>query len=229
MTTSIVFDNFDMTTLQRPMPKIMVTKHHLLVLGCCYHRLSKQNSTISFSSNYVEESVSDEDIELANSIKDYYSKKLMMLRLKDNKLTKFREDLAKFLHTDFLEESDVHSSPDTYVGMACKLPYFYEYDTSLDKIFDYKKTRYEPFIGEKKLIYLTTLQNKKRHYNHLFEYWFIDQEYNKYCLPFDKNNFLRSLLENIIKKHRLIVSGNFEVLRRDYEYFVPIKYVMDFG
>ena len=38
---------------------------------------------------------------------------------------------------------------------------------------------------------------------------------------------LCSLLEKVIEKNQITVSGVFGVSRQDYEYFVPSKYILD--
>jgi len=218
----------DFTSIYEKNTNKVVTKNSLLVLGSCCYRLNKSQDTINYSIDALEikDAVTDVDLEYANKVADYYSKKLMLIKLNGNDLSAFRQDLVRLLHDDFLVGAQYHT-PEKYTGMAFKLPYFYEYDVAMDKLFNYSKLTYKPTTGIKQLKYIFTLQTSRKHYGKMSEYWFVDKDDNKYCLEYNKENGLTSLLDNVIQKYDIVVKGLFGVRRKDYDYFVPTKYTLD--
>ena len=209
---------------------VAVTEYPLLVLSACNYRLKQEDPEFNSNSllgNIIINHVTDIDIEFANKIGDYYSKKLMLLKLKGKELTKFRKELVTFLHDNFNHQDGGYHTPEKFAGMAYKLPYFYTYDTRLDMLFDFKSIPYKPFKGVKQLKFVTKLFISRKHWGNIIEYWFVDSDNAKYKLDFNKENMLCSLLEKVIEKNQITVSGVFGVSRQDYEYFVPSKYILD--
>ena len=78
--------------------------------------------------------VSEDDIAQANTIRDYYSKKIMVWKLKNIKLTPFREDMNTFIH------GDGKMFKENMLPLVYRLPEFYEYDIEFEKMsFEYNK------------------------------------------------------------------------------------------
>jgi hypothetical protein len=208
---------------------LQTVKIPLLVIACCAYRLSENRSEkYSILDNLVLKGVNESDYILADKIKDYYSKKLAWLKLKGNKLTKFREELGNLLYDDFSTQLGEYTYPSKYMGMAYRLPYFYCYDTSVDEFCTKDNISYIPFKGSKSLIYITVLKRYVRH-QLWYDYYFHDENNFKYFIPISKENTCRSLVDNILKKHTLVVSGVFKVVRNDYDFYVPNndKYILD--
>lgn len=101
----------------------------IMALSCAAHRafnVSKIHYKITDRQTY--DAVKEEDVKLANEIKDYYSKKVMLWKLKGNKMSSFREDMNTLIHSDGLIFKE------QMIGVAYWLPVFYQYDLKLDDI-----------------------------------------------------------------------------------------------
>jgi hypothetical protein len=199
-----------------------VTEFDLLVLSCCAHRLNKQFKHYTINTSHIVKNVNDLDIALANKIRDHYSKKLMFLTLKGIRLTKFREDLAKFLHGNFHHVDGRYQTPDSFIGLATRLPQFYEYDKDLEKLFDDDT----PVIKEKHIRGNTELTFTKKFFvkkklGNYFEFWFTDSNNIKYLISFHESNILTSFLENYLNNHKKIIAiGDFYVKYKDnYQHY----------
>lgn len=106
----------------------------VLALSVTWKRLNKTNpSAVASVSNLLSKElfmhVTDEDRELGQEIRDYYSKKIMIWKLKNARFSKFRDELNTYIHspTPLLVKNDL-------MGMIYYLPYFYEYDSGVDEV-----------------------------------------------------------------------------------------------
>ena len=105
-----------------------------LALSCAWKRLREiQTSVFAISelqSAELYKQVNDEDRFLAESIRDYYQKRIMMWKLKGINLSSFRSDLETYLvnHGKVYEKDQI--------GLITRLPYLYEYDVTVDRIRD---------------------------------------------------------------------------------------------
>ena len=110
--------------------KVNESAEDLLALSVAWFRLRKNRTLTpypmieSLTDENLFKSLTEEDRLMANTIRDYYSKKIMVMALKEIKLTKFREDLSKFIH------SDGKLFVDDMLPLVFRLPEFYEYDTA---------------------------------------------------------------------------------------------------
>ena len=103
----------------------------ILTLSVAWNRLRKNNDPASITSitdSLLFDKVIPEDHLLVTKIREYYSKKIMLFKLKGKLLTPFREDLNKFIH------ATAYTYTKTVFGLAYRLPDFYKYDISLDEI-----------------------------------------------------------------------------------------------
>ena len=65
----------------------------------------------------------------ATEIRNYYSKKIMMMLLKQRQLSVYREDLRTFINTNGqIFKKDM-------MPLVYKLPEFYDYDNLVDELF----------------------------------------------------------------------------------------------
>ncbi len=165
--------------------------------------------------NYVTNS----DRDKANQIRDYYSKKIMMWKLKDTKLSKFREDMNSFIHTNGkMFKNDM-------IPLAYRLPEFYEYDIEFDilisehnKIITDKSNKQTKSLSLKKTFTVGKKYSKRK------EYWFSDENNNLVTISLTHDNPLLSLLE-LQCKNTITLSGNYKIHYRDNnQYFVAEKY-----
>lgn len=102
-----------------------------LIVSCTVHRLrDKQGLNLSLNDPKIYNYINDQDRELAENIRGYYSKKLMLLQLKNSSMSKFRSDLAKFISGNVVEV-DIET-----LGMVYRLPEFYAYDIALDQMYE---------------------------------------------------------------------------------------------
>jgi len=174
------------------------TNHELNTCRKPVHLLS-----ISEDENIISPYITTDDRELARRIREHYTQKLMWIILRSDKISVYRENLNKFLAV-----SD-NLYKDNQCGIAYKLPYFYEYDMSLIRVFG---SEIKPLVNndtnQKTLTYITRLnatQRKKQTY----EYWFYDEDDNRVMIEIDNYNPLLSLWETRIQSTPIVVNAKF--------------------
>jgi len=199
--------------------QVLEIEEDLLALSCAWQR-NRQSRIDNPDSPYQHiDKLTDKnlfklvkqiDYDKAALIRDYYSKKIMMWKLKEQKLTKFREDMNTFIHTDgkiFREDMQ---------PLVYRLPEFYDYDIE----FDVLTNTYNKKVGQesrnfkvtKKLNLVKTFTVGKK-YSKRKEYWFADETNDLITLSIAYDNPLLSLLDiyalnpvnmdaNFVKKYR---------------------------
>jgi len=178
-------------------------------------------------SSVTPNEITDEDRRHAAEIKDYYSKKLMVLRLKGHKLTNFRNDLAVLITTkpengEYTYVS-THLQNDTYrrfadesfEGMAHRLPEFYEYDMGLEKVFEGSNCE----VAQYEIQQVCTLKflkklNVKRRQISMHEYWFESSNQNRVCLTRPDKDPLNVLFDKLVESEPINIKGRF---KREYK------------
>lgn len=191
--------------------EVIETHEDLLAMSCAWYRIrlelkSKDNTKIyptitSLLCNELFDIVTAEDREKASAIRDYYSKKLMMLTLMEIRLTNFRNDLREYIQGDgkkFVEKM---------VPMVYRLPEFYEYDMAFEKVKDKinpdldqdsKKFLHSHQKARSMILYpITSLKRENRKVKGT-EYWMkSEDEKYAYCIPILDHNPLRAIWEQI--------------------------------
>lgn len=163
--------------------------------------------------------VTTQDHAKAAEIRDYYSKKIMMWKLKDVRLSQFREDMNSFIHTNG------KMFKDNTVPLAFRLPEFYEYDVEFDTLI----SEHNKVINDKTKSQTKTLKLKKtfsvgKKYTKRKEYWFSDEDNNLITFSLTHDNPLISLLDNQCK-NPISLSGLYNIRHRDNnQYFLLEKY-----
>lgn len=198
----------------------------ILTLSCCLQRLV-HDRTNKFSRSLTDPElptqVTDLDRKKAENIRKYYKDKLMVLTLRGQKLTKYREDLHNFLYSQPTKVLDSH------MGMVYKLPYFYDYDKQIDDIFKsiYAVNKKDKSMAEesvRKLTFIKKVEIQRRHINNV-EYWFEDDQLNKVMIDFPITNTLLPLFDNLVNQGPVAINTRYYTKRKDMnDYFVTNKW-----
>ena len=202
----------------------------LLALSVCwarYRKVKDDNKVLPTITKLLDSElfklVTEEDVAQANVIRDYYSKKIMVWKLKNINLTNFRQDLNTFIH------SDGKTFKETMMPLAYRLPEFYEYDVEFEKMsFDYnKEVKRQGSVhatDKKHLTYIKSLSVNTKRFKKI-EYWFSDSHNNLVQMNLETNNPLNSLLEKVITSGSVDVVGRYGTGNRDgNEFFRVEKY-----
>jgi hypothetical protein len=194
---------------------------NLLVLSCVIYRLCKQdkaNKMLSLKESRLSNLVTQEDRNLAEKITKHFQQKMLVLKLKNVPLTPYRQDLMNFINnTDGQDVEQGYIYPDTYLGLAYKLPYFYFYDLEITNMFggEFVAIKGETQVkGELTLEFIKTTTPYKK-YNNIIEYWFTDQNQNKVMLPVESQNVLINLFEQHVKSQSITIKAKFSERKKD--------------
>lgn len=211
--------------------EIVESKQDLLALSVAWSRYradtSKQAVLIS---NMLDDSlfsyVNQADIDHANVIRDYYSKKFTVLALKNIELSSFRKDLKE------LVMGDGKKFKESMIPLAYRMPEFYEYDVEFEDLLFAHNREVTDFTSDgiarqtKRLSLVKTfiVNNKKSKRK---EYWFTDEFNNLIVYYVEVSNPLRGLLDQYVKDD-IKVSAVYRKRERDgYEYIK--MHSVDFG
>ncbi len=165
------------------------------------------------------EFVNDDDRRMASEIKDYYSKKFMMLKLQGIRFSKYRDDLNSYIH------SQGNVVTDEQLPMVYYLPDFYDYDKTFDMLY----ATHNKEVKQKDIVHVsntTTLKflktfhiNRKR--IRKIECWFADENNNLVTFITDYNNSLVPLLEQVSKDGLKVLCSTYK-RKRDTNEFLEI-------
>lgn len=170
--------------------EVIETTEDLLALSTTWYRLRNNNVNVgvpeisTLLSEKLFQRVTEEDRIKANEIRDYYSKKLMVMTLKEMKLTTFRKDLAEYLNGDsrkFTEKT---------LPMVYRLPEFHERDVQFDKVKTSFKLEIPNLQNFKKIpvtLYPVITFKKTNIRGKFIEYWMKDE--NDYAYRFALQHF----------------------------------------
>ena len=174
-------------------------KIDVLAISCCKHRLDK-------SPNFQKRNIVDPvyttyiqpcDIEASQSIRDYYGKKLIVATLMEEKISPFRKALKDFL------AKDGTAIQNDEMGIAHKLPEFYEYDIAIDAIVEDSVTvpnATQLVVGTKELKLVTKLVRKTQRV-HKIDYWFKDSADHLCLLKVEGENSLDGVFTKLVNKN----------------------------
>lgn len=199
----------------------------LLVMSCAIYRLrnahyddqalANRYKCLSLLDDNIQQYVTDVDYDLADTIKDHFQQKLIILQLKSANLTPFRTDLNKFLNSNWHSDpAGVFIYPKEFVGLAYKLPYLYFYDLEMTKIFDgdYRTINGPSSLrGTKTLKHLTTITPHRKYQNSI-EFWFEDEKNNRVMINVEKHNPLINVFNKMIEGP-IELDGKFEMRMKD--------------
>jgi len=183
-----------------------------LITSCKNYRVRQ---TLDHEKYY---SITDADRQMANDIRDYYSKKLMVRTLKGKPMSKFRQDLSTYLTNNYTVRY-----PEKYEGMIYRLPEFYAYDQEIDKLrIDSNNTEQQTGIGVRTLTPVKKLVSTNKS-GTVFHYWFHDAKKYLYKMYVSKDNELQPLFDGIFEKTELLVNARFVPNIQDDLHFSNIK------
>lgn len=211
--------------------EIVESKQDLLALSVAWSRYRADTSKQAvFISNMLDDSlfsyVNQADIDHANVIRDYYSKKFTVLALKNIELSAFRKDLKD------LVTGDGKKFKESLIPLAYRMPEFYEYDVEFEDLLFAHNREVTDFESDgitrqtKRLSLVKTfmVNNKKSKRK---EYWFADEFNNLIVYYVEVSNPLRGLLDQYVKDD-IKVSAVYRKRERDgYEYIK--MHSVDFG
>lgn len=194
---------------------VFSTTEDLLAIACHFHR----NDLIGeFTSLDAAKLVTEEDRMLAQTIRKHYNNKLIMQSLNGVEMSSFKTSLREFINADFYnKEHSSYQYSHNYFGMAIRLPSFYEYDTTIERIAGSKYRDLigpERFNGKKQLKFIESVKMKNRRHDSI-EYWFTDEKNNLVMVPIPTSNPLNNLFLHWVKKDSIQVEGTFYNRARD--------------
>lgn len=220
---AVVSDFDDLWDKEPEIEEMFSTNEDLIVISCTMYRLSRnydeQNPRKFFSlendAARLAKMVNEEDRLLAQSIRRYYNGKLTMARLRGQDLTKFRQDLANLFVVENIDGKYTYLKK--YLGMAYKIPYFYEYDQSLNDVFgseyfDLAGKRYHK--GTSTLSFIKKLDAFRKR-NPVHEYWFSDENDDRVLITVQKSNPLVSVFDHVLTNKEITISAHFRAARKD--------------
>jgi len=171
------------------------------------------------------DSVTFDDRESAKTVRDYYSKKIMMLTLKGQPLTHFRKDLNTFVH------GDENRATEELFPLIYKLPEFYEYDVKIDEIKTSIENRLtgvklERMNGKQSSFELTPIASVKKHNKRMkvMEYWFTEKSNTISSIQLEPKNPLLHIWDDMFSSKKVLqISGTAFVKSMDDFEYLSIK------
>lgn len=202
--------------------EVIETSEDLLALSCAWYRIRQNQAQLkplitSLVSEELFKHVTSEDRTMANDVRDYYNKKFMVMTLKEQRLTNFRQDLKEYLKGDgkkFTEKT---------IPMVYRLPEFYAYDQEFDVI----KRDFEKSIPNfntltrrtsERNVRLTPIKSFKKNHKtrgKFTEYWLKDSKNQAYRFGLRADNPLMGLWDNAFSNGELRLGFNMQAARRD--------------
>ncbi len=196
-------DPFLSTTLAE---RITELKEDPLVLACvrkAYEIAGK--GYVSLDDQSLIGLITDQDRELAEKIREYYTKKFFWRALSEVRpLSDYRRRLINLL------ENRIRNCKDQDCGIYYKLPYFYEEDVVYEEFRKkLKTTEIKPLGMErqnvvvKSLEFLTTTLSAQRK-RKIIRYWFKDSSDYLYGIELTSDNPLLPIFDDYLKENSTV-------------------------
>lgn len=183
----------------------------VLALSVTWNRMRANSvSTVTkLTDNELFRNITADDRTLADTIANYYSKKIMMMKLVNTRFTSYRTDLNEFVH------GDRKKIVDKMFGLAYYLPSFYDYDVKLDAVKSELVLKQEwstnnKMNGKQQSIVLTPLRRLRRKTKSLdaYHYWLKTTNGTGVLIALQPNNTLLKLWEHFFNKNeQIVISG----------------------
>ena len=220
--------------------EVFETTEDILALSVTWHRLrplishninnivNPNDRPTKLTDSVLFKEIIQEDRDKAERIRDYYSKKLMVIILREQRISKFRKDLSTFVH------GNSKIVKEEMMPLIYRLPEFYEYDIGFDEMIRDLNTRFEfpnqtdAWSGTKILKPVKKFVVKLRT-NKFSEYWLKDDD-NKLCkIEIPIENKLNHLWEHFFEQESVPLEGLYKHMERDgINYFHLKNWEIDF-
>lgn len=213
--------------------EIIETTEDLLALSCAWYRIRQEKHTLqphvtSLLSDALFKHVTQEDRTKAEEVRDYYGKKFMVMALKEQRLTQFRQDLQDYLSGDpkkFTEKT---------VPMIYRMPEFHTHDIEFDVIkrdFEKDIPEFDRFTRRtiNKSVRLTPVKAFKKNSKirgKFTEYWLKDSSNRAYRFSIASTNSLVGLWDMQFNNGDMILNLNMQASRRDELQFFNIGSIL---
>lgn len=229
---SIDFGHKESSNIKRY--QVIESTEDLLALSCAWYRIRNANHTLqphvtNLLADELFNHLKPEDREMANKVRDYYTKKFMVMTLKDQKLTMFRQDLKDYLVGDgnkFVEKT---------IPMVYRMPEFYVHDVAFDEIkIDFEKTipKFDSLtrrVTERnvKLTPIKSFKKSSKSRGKIVEYWLKDSRNHAYRFGIRQENTLLGLWNTLFNSGEMTISLNVQASRRDDLEFFNIGSILE--
>lgn len=208
----------------------------VIALACAADRIFNANKIYyKITDRDLYQKIEQQDRDKAKEIKDYYSKKVMMLKLKGSgQLSSFRTDMNTLIHSDGLLFKE------NMIGVAYWLPKFYAYDLDMDLVksqvthnHNFDEMSKKGIVSVRKLT--ANLTPLKRLYrvtkrSKTYEYWMKDDVLDAgVVLHLEDKNQLQHLWDYMFDNEKVLkIDGNYTRRHRDgFEYFSVSNWTID--
>lgn len=218
--------------------EVFETSEDILALSVTWHRLRLLGNRIintirptTLTDNILFTEINQEDRNRADIIRDYYSKKLIVMTLRGQRISKFRKDLNTFIH------GDCKIVKEEMMPLIFRLPEFYDYDIQLQEMFsdlnkqfeDTEDQAYGAAYGGKKILKPMKKFVVKLRTNKFSEYWLKDDDNKAYKIEIPIENKLNHLWEHFFEQESIPLQGHFRHMERDgINYFHLKNWEIDF-
>jgi hypothetical protein len=210
-TISIFNSSIDNYVEQKKPDTFFESSVDTLVLSCSAFR---HNNTFFMDETILESTLMPDDFALALLIEQYYKNKFVINKLKGKRLSKFKEDLQKYL---FSERKKVLRDD---LPMITSLPKLYHEDLQVLKVTESLNKTCNDLSGIKVKVKLTYVDKvvKKHKSKSICEYWFKDLRNDAYMTEIDSKNFLLSIWEKTITNSDIEVEGKLKFYDSDLQF-----------
>lgn len=235
---SVTWDSNSSTNGNVKKYEVFETSEDILALSVTWHRLRLLGNRIintirptTLTDNILFTEINQEDRNRADIIRDYYSKKLMVITLREQRISKFRKDLNTFIH------GDCKIVKEEMMPLIFRLPEFYDYDIQLQEMFsdlnkqfeDTEDQAYGAAYGGKKILKPMKKFVVKLRTNKFSEYWLKDDDNKAYKIEIPIENKLNHLWEHFFEQESIPLQGHFRYMERDgINYFHLKNWEIDF-
>lgn len=232
-----IFNTFNLRNSQNVKKyEVIETTEDLLALSCTWYRIRQNKDNLTLQphiTNLLSEDlfrlVTPEDRSMADDVRDYYSKKFMVMALKDQHLTSFRSDLKNYLL------GDAKKFTEKTIPMIYRMPEFYVNDIAFDEIKsdfektlpNFNKTTRRTVDLEVNLTPIKSFKKNSKVRGKVVEYWLKDSTNHAYRFVVKQDNALKGLWDIAFKGGSMQLNLNVQAGRRDELEFYNIGSILE--